>query len=403
MSLSSRFDRVLHRIIKPVCEPDSDHAHAVWDRKFATKVIELRKGDKPPCIPGRHLGDGGFGSVHETAIGGTLVAVKRTWIRGKIQGRHYAEINILEKINRRRHKHLVQAIGFYSLPGKQNTELGLLIWPVAQFDLSQFLALFETIAHRPSQSQIENQFREIEDEVKLFLGDDYRHADAHTAWDAFGDRANRRLRSVLGCLAKALNYLHNELQIRHKDLKPSQVLLSTDGVWLTDFGWSVDISELSNSATSHGHRITTKYHSPEREARQRCGRSEDIFGLGCIFLEIALVVSGNLRNELFNPRQERAWSFQANLHQKDSWLLGLNNNPVFGRSMNAPQLRQLISGMLAGNPRDRPKISDVLEVLEGMNLFGSCCQRAAASINLSTSDGTSALSRDGPTVRLTLV
>ncbi|KAF2024275.1 hypothetical protein EK21DRAFT_94206 [Setomelanomma holmii] len=59
-------------------------------------------------------------------------------------------------------------------------------------------------------------------------------------------------------MARAVAFIHGH-DIRHKDLKPSQILLSPDDLWLTDFGWSRDMSELSTSATSGGDRITVKF------------------------------------------------------------------------------------------------------------------------------------------------
>src|SRR5205823_2587772 len=67
-----------------------------------------------------------------------------------------------------------------------------------------------------------------------------------------------RLLQTLGCLASAILYLH-ENQIRHKDLKLMNILLSHDGLWVTDFGTSTDFSELYQSATEGGERGTPKY------------------------------------------------------------------------------------------------------------------------------------------------
>lgn len=65
----------------------------------------------------------------------------------------------------------------------------------------------------------------------------------------------------IGCLVSAVEYLH-EQEIRHKDLKPSNVLLSSDGLDLSDFGSAKDFSLLSQSATDN-ERGTPKYFAPE--------------------------------------------------------------------------------------------------------------------------------------------
>jgi serine/threonine protein kinase len=59
----------------------------------------------------------------------------------------------------------------------------------------------------------------------------------------------------------AIAYLHHQ-KIRHDDLKPSNILLSPDQLWLTDFGSSTDFSLLSRSTTDN-ERGTPRYFAPE--------------------------------------------------------------------------------------------------------------------------------------------
>jgi hypothetical protein len=69
--------------------------------------------------------------------------------------------------------------------------------------------------------------------------------------------------SKLGCLISAIAYLHDEkMKIRHKDLKPSNILISAEHLWLSDFGSATDFSLLSQSATDN-ERGTLRYFSPE--------------------------------------------------------------------------------------------------------------------------------------------
>lgn len=98
----------------------------------------------------------------------------------------------------------------------------------------------------------------------------------------------RYLHSGFACQAKAIAYLHDDRMIKDKQIKPSEVMLSSNGLWMTYFGWFLDISELSNSATDNGLTISAKYHASERASRGKryYGRSEDIFGLDCIYSEM---------------------------------------------------------------------------------------------------------------------
>jgi serine/threonine protein kinase len=45
--------------------------------------------------------------------------------------------------------------------------------------------------------------------------------------------SQKRLFESFLCISSAVSYLHHN-SIRHKDLKPSQILLSPNGLWLTD-------------------------------------------------------------------------------------------------------------------------------------------------------------------------
>jgi len=65
----------------------------------------------------------------------------------------------------------------------------------------------------------------------------------------------------IGCLVSAITYLH-EQKIRHKDLKPSNILLSPGRLWLSDFGSATDFTLFTQSATDNGGG-TPLYFAPE--------------------------------------------------------------------------------------------------------------------------------------------
>ncbi|KAF1975503.1 kinase-like protein, partial [Bimuria novae-zelandiae CBS 107.79] len=126
--------------------------------------------------------------------------------------------------------------------------LGLLLYPVATCDLATFL-------------------EDIEEANDIDSGHD------------------ALLYQIMGCIISAVAYLHG-CKIRHKDLKPSNILLSSRNVWLTDFGTATDFSNQTVSTTENLERGTPKYHAPEMAAYQPNGRPADIFSLGCVLLEI---------------------------------------------------------------------------------------------------------------------
>ena len=73
------------------------------------------------------------------------------------------------------------------------------------------------------------------------------------------------LRRFFGCLASGLQYLHHK-QIRHKDIKPANLLVTEAGtILIADFGSALDWKE-SGRSTTIGHEqqgLTEDYCSPE--------------------------------------------------------------------------------------------------------------------------------------------
>jgi serine/threonine protein kinase len=103
------------------------------------------------------------------------------------------------------------------------------------------------------------------------------------------------LTQASGCLVAALANIH-ALKILHKDISPRNILLCQDNVLLTDFGLSIDVSEMSNSHTSGPTARTVNYCSPEVTFHECRGRESNVFSLGCIILVIlSLLPSSNMK------------------------------------------------------------------------------------------------------------
>jgi serine/threonine protein kinase len=368
-------------------------AHAAWETLFGDRQTKFGPTEKLPFHATHFLGRGGGGEVHATKIGGIAVAWKRyTTTARRLTEEELNEAKIMEKMSKRRHHHVVELIGSYIHRYRGGIELGLLMWPVAHCNLASFLEdmdyLGDSICNPTSGTLTSHpEFIEsvLENLCPLLMPESTSQSEADDMGFLFYLylRSSAFLCTRIGCIGEALAFLHQQ-DIRHKDLKPAQILLSANGLWLTDFGWSRDTSHLTNSVTNGGDRITLRYHAPERAASGPCGKPEDIFALGCIYLEMGHRLARLLRQQGYAvPWAKRA--FYDSLDHLEAWVEPLSGAPK-------PALRSLaalIKHMLSRNPKERPSIDRVLAVLRheqdqssihvgtvgslGTSFFASCC------------------------------
>lgn len=180
------------------------------------------------------------------------------------------------------------------------------------------------------------------------------------------------LEKTIGCISSAVSYLHRS-GIKHKDLKPSNIVLSADCLWVTDFGSATDFSTLSSSLTDNGERGTPKYFSPEVANYDPSGSASDIFTMGCIFLEIIMLCMGYSLEISRILRARKDNSFQANLDRITHWFDTEDN---LSRRAADEHLVGLIRHMMRPNPNDRPKAPHVEEQIA---LIGGLAKAAGGS------------------------
>jgi serine/threonine protein kinase len=100
------------------------------------------------------------------------------------------------------------------------------------------------------------------------------------------------LRTFFGCLATAIDYLHSQ-GIRHKDIKPTNILVSNGTVLLADFGLSLDYADASGSTTMGiAYGMTPRYCVPEIAKHESRNTKSDIWCLGVVFLEMIVTLKG---------------------------------------------------------------------------------------------------------------
>lgn len=210
------------------------------------------KGDEPlPFESKGTLGAGGFGQVDKvlSLISFKEYARKRVPRKAALSGRGteamkgiVAEIEIIKKL---KHRHIVEFVGSYT----DRRYLGLIVSPVAEMDFSTYLKKAESPQHA---------------EIQTFFG----------------------------CLATALQFLHDS-QIRHKDIKPGNILIDRGNILFTDFGLALDFADASCSTTAGMvNGVTRRYCAPEVTLHEPRNTSSDIWSLGVVFLEMTVVLKG---------------------------------------------------------------------------------------------------------------
>jgi hypothetical protein len=261
--------------------------------------VDFGPNEKLPIEEGRCLGKGVNGLVYEARVQGIFFAWKRRWYRGRISQIERKEIEIMKKLS---HPHIIRLIGTYT----HRQILGMLLYPVAVCDLQTF---FQDLEVSISEKEIDAAQKDRLEKLGL----------PHESKEDLRRSANIFLYTSIGCIISAVAYLHSE-NIRHKDLKPANILLAQDHVWLADFGSATDFSLLSQSATDNGRSGTARYLAPEAALGKPSGRPADIFALGCVLLEICVIsCEGSLRR-LDAVRSAQDGSYQANLGSRGKWF-----------------------------------------------------------------------------------
>jgi serine/threonine protein kinase len=182
-------------------------------------------------------------------------------IRHKIGGKERREIEILKRLPS--HHHIIQLVGTYTY----RQILGILLYPVAVCDLHTFFEDVEAWTNVAAEHDTHEAQLEALDTVHKarLIAIGYDFPDTHKRYHA------TPIYSKCGCLISAISFLHDQ-KIRHKDLKPSNILLSKDRLWLSDFGSATDFSLLSQSNTDN-ERGTPRYFSPEVSIHEPAKRS----------------------------------------------------------------------------------------------------------------------------------
>ena len=184
-------------------------------------------------------------------------------------------------------------------------------------------------------------------------------------------------------------------KIRHRDIKPQNILVKGSSVYLTDFGISLDWENLSRSTTTKDTAKSMLYCAPEVARYEKRNTSADIWSLGCVFLEMLTIINGKTLEEqrsLFK-QQSGNYRFFDNTSTARDWtrqLRGLEPE-------NEPDdfMSDIILEMLQESADDRiltPILCDKLsryrpaDKTQSNPLCAECCIVDSLSISDSGSD-----------------
>lgn len=226
-----------------------------------------------------------------------------------------AEVNNMQKLA---HQHIVKLCAGYIIPSEGI--YALLMQPVADCNLEAYLQLCSN--EHPPPEYFKNLFK----------------------W--------------LPCLLHALDYMHSK-KIRHKDIKPANILVKSDHIYFTDFGIARDWStETASMTTGIPHAGTHMYWAPEVARWKPRGSLSDVFSLGCVFAEMITVAETQRTVKAFEG--DRA----SNCREIEYHLCVTTNFEAFDEWFSGSETYvKLVRPMLHEDPTRRPPIAKLLEML----------------------------------------
>jgi serine/threonine protein kinase len=187
--------------------------------------------------------------------------------------------------------------------------------------------------------------------------------------DKFPEERTKLLDHWFGCLITALKFAHAK-KIKHDDLKPSNILIKEDRVYLADFGCARDFEGSQHSSTPEDVITGTPVYRPPGSGTP--GRAGDVFALGCVFSEMLTVRQGRSLAEYQAARKvddkDNRYAYRENLEAVRKWLEGLPRAKTGIPNI----LLEIILIMLKEDLDERESAKDLRLRLNDTLFCGSC-------------------------------
>ncbi|BAT99513.1 hypothetical protein VIGAN_10096100 [Vigna angularis var. angularis] len=273
------------------------------------------------------LGRGGFGIVYKACLNdGSVVAVKRLKDYNAAGGEIQFQTEV-ETISLAVHRNLLRLSGFCSTQHER-----LLVYPYM------------------SNGSVASRLKD--------------HIHGHPALDW-----TRRKRIALGT-ARGLVYLHEQCdpKIIHRDVKAANILLDEDfEAVVGDFGLAKLLDHRDSHVTT-AVRGTVGHIAPEYLSTGQSSEKTDVFGFGILLLEL---ITGHKALDFGRAANQKGvmLDWVKKLHQ-DGRLSQMVDKDLKG-NFDLIELEEMVQVALLCtqfNPSHRPKMSEVLKMLEGDGL-----------------------------------
>ncbi|KAK0615305.1 kinase-like domain-containing protein [Bombardia bombarda] len=355
--------------------------HTAADDLTEAKKIHARF--KP--APDRDLGHGSYGiveKVHFSHNNRTICLARKhiKYRRGFTIQNLREEAHVMEKLD---HEHIVRLVGTYCV---RLNELYLLLWPVAVCNLDNLFNDLDALKTRQGdRDDIISRLGALD--LKDFATIEQGRQRGQPVSGPSGCPLEY-LQQIIGCITRAVTYCH-EANIRHLDLKPSNILLGPSRVYLADFGIARDVKDRDHTMTI-GAQGTPKWRAPEVRGYEDewSMKAADVYSLGLVLLNIATVLYGSNMADFdvviddLTPRGRA-----EKLRQYHTKLEGLALATQDVQDVNAPtfspkHIVNLTSRMLSHDAPTRPIASQVdteLVELGGIDQIyhSSCCKKSS--------------------------
>jgi serine/threonine protein kinase len=324
------------------------------------------------------LGHGGTGTVDRVTFRSVTMARKKIRVPGMFVQQFREEANIMEKLV---HRHIVELVGTYT---HGQRELCILTYPAAICNLQGFLDDIEDIRNDTAA--------DVKDSSKRFESLGFKNVVSSQGDLELKslDRPLYFLASTLGCVTEAVMFVHKN-GVRHQDLKPRNILLSPQQVYLADFGISRDLRDATHSLTEAFPGGTRSYLAPEViEGEKHHMSPADIYSLGCVFMTVATVLyaAPHEQYEMVMKEEDltkKGIAVKEHIHDLRKRAERLGKAAHDATTCAPKHLLGLIESMLQRDPEERPtacKVNSTLHELGGIDqvYHGKCCKRDSSYI-----------------------